>query len=318
MIPQRLVLGAFIIAWTTGCSDNVISDINLSPQATILSHSDGDFLPVGVETLFLGQVTDEDNPFEDLLAIWYLNDQVLCPFGPVEADGTTRCATTGTEGTHQIRLQVSDDEGGWGDDQVQLLAQPTVCDGSPAWSDPYTDGSLRLFDSESYGFDGEAHAFSFACVQDEAHINVCEAATTLVLDSGMATTVGGNGFTPLGGQDVRLHIASEGAEPIFILVDATESSFTVSFDTPNAPVTLTSKGTYPLFVDTVTCVKFTAAVGGDYTQIGPLTVTGLLTVDAAGAVIVDAPITAGGQEGEVNTMSAGSSIPTPLEAPVCP
>ena len=304
-----LMMTLFII---TGCSENVVASINLPPQVSILSHSDGDRLNLNEESV-VDATRKGNKTMSELVAIWYLDGEVLCPFDRVTPDGLSRCYGTLPQGEHTVRIEVLDNDGGRADDAVELVVFDTVCDGSPGWTDPYDDGSLRLFEDETFGFDTSVQTHSFACVQDKAQINICESEATLSLNGDSATTVGGNGLVPLNGQDVTLMIESTGTEPLFFLVDCTVSCFTVSVHAPYADVTLTSKGEQLLQVDTVNSGGFTVWASGPFDLIGPLNAAGDVNIDSAGGIVLGGPIVATGSL----TVGAGSADGQPLESPEC-
>ena len=72
-------------------SDKSISVTNRAPIAAITSHSDGDQVLESIPTLFIGNVSDPNEPTEDLLVTWYADLEELCPEAPPEVDATTRC-----------------------------------------------------------------------------------------------------------------------------------------------------------------------------------------------------------------------------------
>jgi hypothetical protein len=124
---------------------------------------------------------------------------------------------------------------------------PLACDGvSPAFGDPFQDGSLRLKGKETAGFDAPLVKHSWICTQDTARINVCDS-TTIELAGGAPTIVGGGGIGPLGAKDVHITVKSNASEPIWILLDASHAPITLELVTPLAPVTVTSKGPHMVF-----------------------------------------------------------------------
>ena len=79
----------------TGCPNQGIQAINASPEATIVSHSDGDEVLEGTSVAFWGVVSDPDNQPQELVATWYLGGDEICPTAAADADGMTSCEAGG-------------------------------------------------------------------------------------------------------------------------------------------------------------------------------------------------------------------------------
>jgi len=159
---------------------------------------------------------------------------------------------------------------------------PLACDGvSPAWTDPFLDGSLRLKGIETAGMDAPLNKHSWICAQDTARINLCDS-TTIELTGGMPTIIGGNGMKPLANKHLHVIVKSIQTESIWMLLDLTQAPMTLELDTPLAFVTVTTKGNNELFFGGK--VEGVKVVTG-----GPLTVSIPLSAGLQGA-----ELTAGG------------------------
>src|SRR6056300_1854944 len=89
MRGASIIVGLALI----GCdgSEKNIGVTNRPPKATITSHSDGDQILENIPTLFIGNVSDDNDATEDLLVTWFADLEVICPEAPPEVDATARC-----------------------------------------------------------------------------------------------------------------------------------------------------------------------------------------------------------------------------------
>ena len=135
-----------------------------------------------------------------------------------------------------------------------------ACDGiSPAFSNPYKDGSLRLTGNETAAFGAGTNEHSWICTNQASHINICQD-TTLVLKGGAPTVVGGLGIGPAQEKIVTIHVILESADPVWLEVDATHAP--VQFD-----LEVVGQENFPL--PTVTLVIHGAFDVGVCPGIGP-------------------------------------------------
>ena len=81
---------------------------NNAPTVEIQSHSDGAELEEGVETDFYAMVSDLNDPNEDLLASWYVGDELVCDWAAPDAAGITRCALSLSAGDSIVAVVVTD------------------------------------------------------------------------------------------------------------------------------------------------------------------------------------------------------------------
>ena len=90
MRARNSLLSFAFVAIFTGCeSDDKLSVHNATPTAVITSHADGSSVPEGSTVLFVGVVTDETNPAEELNARWMVNGEEACAEAPPESDIVT-------------------------------------------------------------------------------------------------------------------------------------------------------------------------------------------------------------------------------------
>jgi hypothetical protein len=103
-------------------SDGGLTVHNSAPDADVTSHEDGDVVYEG-ETIVL-RGTGSDPLGGSLVASWYAEGFILCPFEPVADDGTTTCETALSADQTQITLEVRDEDDAAGSDHVSLEVVP--------------------------------------------------------------------------------------------------------------------------------------------------------------------------------------------------
>ena len=125
-----------------GCSDSTLKATNADPEASIVSHADGDTVPEGVVTAFRGRAGDPDDAKSSLLTAWYANGVSLCEAAAPGDDGTTPCEGALPAGTVELSLEVVDPSGAAATDSVTLEVSPT---GAPTVdiTAPVETGSYR-------------------------------------------------------------------------------------------------------------------------------------------------------------------------------
>ncbi len=121
--PQLcLLLGASVVL--SGCPDQALSTYNAEPEAEILSPGEADAATEGQVVELRGQVTDDNDHALDLVATWFAGDQVLCEGAPPDEDGLTACTWAADLSGVALRLEVIDDKGAAGRDEVTLAVSP--------------------------------------------------------------------------------------------------------------------------------------------------------------------------------------------------
>ena len=111
-----------MIWWVVGCTGDLgVTKYNNGPEATILSHADGDQVAAGATASLRGQVTDADDATADLLASWLADGVEVCaPAAPAE-DGTNLCDVPIAASDVAVTLEVRDPSNAIGTAEVVLV-----------------------------------------------------------------------------------------------------------------------------------------------------------------------------------------------------
>lgn len=156
-------------------------------------------------------------------------------------NGATDTTAPNTDsGTDTDTAEDTDDDTGGDTGGDTGEKQALSCDGSPAWNDPYGDGSLRLWD-RSLGLDAGPWPFSYMCIQDKGRLNICED-TTIDLGHHADTVVGGLGMRNDSSGDVNVTITDDGPGNVFLLIDLHTAPLNLIFDAPDSCVTISGTG----------------------------------------------------------------------------
>ncbi len=143
-----LLLGASVVF--SGCPDQALSTYNAEPEAEILSPSDGDAVTEGQVVELRGQVTDDNDHALDLVATWFAGDEVICVGAPPDEEGLSSCTWTADPSGVALRLEVIDDKGAAGSDEITLLVSPNEAPVAeillPTEDGTYYVGTLVEFD----------------------------------------------------------------------------------------------------------------------------------------------------------------------------
>ena len=117
MLQRKLcILGMFSMI---ACeSDKGITQFNVSPEASITSHSDGAIIYEGQGTEFHAQLNDDNHNSEDLLAAWYAGTTLICDWIPPSETGRSSCSTTLSSGQDVISVAVRDPDDAGGRDEI--------------------------------------------------------------------------------------------------------------------------------------------------------------------------------------------------------
>jgi hypothetical protein len=89
---NRAHLGLICALATVGCQEHKITAFNSTPEASITSHTKHDALVEGMEAVFRGRVTDDDDAPDSLLTSWVIGDRDACSELEPTSDGATVCA----------------------------------------------------------------------------------------------------------------------------------------------------------------------------------------------------------------------------------
>jgi hypothetical protein len=113
---------------------------NNAPTVEIQSHSDGAELDEGVPTDFYAMVSDLNDPNEDLLASWYIGDELVCDWAAPDAAGISRCSVSLEAGDSIVAVVVTDPAQVGTRDEVAVIVEPTEAPAAAILS-PVVDGS---------------------------------------------------------------------------------------------------------------------------------------------------------------------------------
>lgn len=152
-IVLRHNFALFILAYPTflSCSDSGVTIHNSSPEVLITSHDGGIAELSGAKVALRGSVNDPDDDFEELLTIWYANDEVICEDVVPDAYGSVSCEFQMVGASTTINLTAVDPSGATGSDSVSIPLEgssneaPTVTITDPADGAEYADGETVIF-----------------------------------------------------------------------------------------------------------------------------------------------------------------------------
>jgi hypothetical protein len=124
-----------------GCTtETEPKQFNNAPTVEIQSHSDGSELEEGVATQFYAMVSDLNDPNEDLLASWYIGDELACDWAAPDSAGITRCELSLTSGDSLVAVVVTDPAQVGSRDEIEVSVAPTEAP-TAAIVSPIVDGS---------------------------------------------------------------------------------------------------------------------------------------------------------------------------------
>jgi hypothetical protein len=113
--------------------DNAVKTYNDTPVALITSHSDGFSLEEGVPVEFRAQVSDSNDPTEDLLSSWHMNNNLVCDWTAPDENGTSTCSITPTLDTNRVSVTVTDPEDAAGIHEISIqIFENTTVEGNDA------------------------------------------------------------------------------------------------------------------------------------------------------------------------------------------
>ena len=113
---------------TFSCSDNGVKAFNASPTAVITAPDDGAEVTAGALPV-QGRISDPDHSASELMAIWYLNGELVCEETP-DTDGQTSCTVSVEEGSVELILEAVDPRNASGTSTITLLAVPGTSSGT--------------------------------------------------------------------------------------------------------------------------------------------------------------------------------------------
>ena len=108
-----------------GCdSDKGITRFNSTPEATIVSHFDGDSVLEGFVTTVRGAVSDPNHDNDTLNVRWYVQEREVCS-GLGTEDGLVTCDIVFENDDTELSIEVSDPEGAAAAESIQIQVTPT-------------------------------------------------------------------------------------------------------------------------------------------------------------------------------------------------
>ncbi len=145
MNPRWLAVGAVAFV---GCGDEPIPH-NEPPQAQIISHYRGEFVPDAFVTSLEAKVIDADNEPHELVADWYVNGELVCGAVYGDASDVVRCDHAFAPGIATVRVDASDPRGETASDELDVdvyeTEAPTAEILSPAsWQALYVDTPIAF------------------------------------------------------------------------------------------------------------------------------------------------------------------------------
>jgi hypothetical protein len=138
-----------LLAGLTGCScnDQGIQAVNATPEAEILSHSDGVEVVAGEVMSLRGAVSDPDHDDEVLTVGWWLGDEQICgPEAPVDG-GATACEITPELGDSVITLEVQDPKGAGASAELSFTVLPANAAPTCGITTPQADTVFQVGDT---------------------------------------------------------------------------------------------------------------------------------------------------------------------------
>lgn len=141
-----------LLALTAACGPGYeIGVKNAAPNAEIRSPDfETALLFQGITETFRGSVFDDDNPPEELLATWYVENEEVCPPSHPNSNGESYCDIALPAGDSNVRLVVSDPNNKT-DEDIQVFwarpsAEPTADILTPAPSGQYYSDQVIDFE----------------------------------------------------------------------------------------------------------------------------------------------------------------------------
>lgn len=148
MKGASIIVGLALI----GCngSDKNLGVVNRDPEAQITSHTDGAEIPEGTTTLFVGSVSDVDNPSDELLVTWFAGTDIVCPETTPAANGTSECQAELSPDVTTIKISVSDPSNARAEAEISVVVVeteiPVATITSPEADGVYYSDQLVLFE----------------------------------------------------------------------------------------------------------------------------------------------------------------------------
>lgn len=194
-----------LLALTTlvACNgDDGLTRHNASPEATIVSHGDGDQVLELTPVLLRGTVSDPDLS-DTLTATWRAGDEVLCEAEAPGEEGVTTCEVVFQLGGGEVVLEVVDQENASGSDHIQLEVVasdvPVVEVTAPLATDTYFADDLIPFEGTVSDAEDQPGALD---VWWESSI---DGRLAVAATPGASGAVAGSGYLSAGDHEITLN-----------------------------------------------------------------------------------------------------------------
>lgn len=119
---QRWISPIFLLA----CGEQVIEkQENSAPLVLLVSHSDGAEVQEGYAESFRATISDDDNEFSEIQAVWYVGDEIVCDWAELSPAGDTTCQIVFDADDTNVIVEARDPQGSGGRAEVSIIVFPT-------------------------------------------------------------------------------------------------------------------------------------------------------------------------------------------------
>jgi formylglycine-generating enzyme required for sulfatase activity len=124
-----------------GCgTETSTKAFNVEPEVQIQSHGDGAEFQEGYEAEFIGMISDLNHDNDELLASWYVGEELACDWEPPDPMGNTACSIALSPEDSVVSVLVADPQNGSGRAEISVVVLPTQAP-SAKLVFPVADGS---------------------------------------------------------------------------------------------------------------------------------------------------------------------------------
>ena len=117
--------GILPLIWACTGENIIDKQENASPIVVIGSHSDGVDVLEGYAEPFRAMVSDDDNDFDELLAAWYVGENIVCDWATVSPAGESFCDIVFEQDDDNVIVEVRDPQGAGGRSEISVHVIPT-------------------------------------------------------------------------------------------------------------------------------------------------------------------------------------------------
>lgn len=119
------MFGLWSLFWACSGESVLEKQENISPIVMIASHSEGVEVQDGYVENFRATVSDDDNEFSELLAVWYVGEEIVCDWTEISPAGESVCSIVFSEEDTNVIVEARDPSGAGGRHEISVLVQPT-------------------------------------------------------------------------------------------------------------------------------------------------------------------------------------------------